>query len=154
MCLPRVRSSLPVFDRGGVLDVTRESWSCLSRRPSSPLGTHGSNTFFLLRWISKMDLFEYKPSHPILTLRARAALRRAGATACQRRSYDLSLEKKASRQPLGLRYCPYNRTRTRSQRCSLIAPAAYRPAHSHNTATRAVHRRASRDQTCGSGVRN
>ena len=47
-----------------------------------------------------MDLFEYKPSHPILTLRARAALRRAGATACQRRSYDLSLKKKRHVSPL------------------------------------------------------
>ena len=38
MCLPTVRSSLPVFDRGGVLDVTCdcESLSCLSRHPGSP----------------------------------------------------------------------------------------------------------------------
>ena len=31
-----VTHTLPVFDRGGVLDVTCESWSCLSRRPGSP----------------------------------------------------------------------------------------------------------------------
>ena len=36
MCLPTIRSSLPVFDRGGVLDVTCESLSCLSRHPGSP----------------------------------------------------------------------------------------------------------------------
>ena len=28
--------TLPVFDRGGVLDVTCESLSCLSRRPGTP----------------------------------------------------------------------------------------------------------------------